>query len=258
MRSVGIRGEEGEGKMEQKVFEEIERKAEILIRALPYIRDFNRQVAVIEYGCRKYLSPVAEQDLMQDIALLKTVGMKPVVVHDAPMGVDKFRENKRIAKLLELCGTKAIGVCGIDSHTLHMMLDNDYIPVIMPNDIDNENVVIDSKDAALETAVVLHADKLIYLSSHRGIWKDEKRTAVYPYLTVEKIQKMKEEGKVTEGVMSRVERGLTAIEKGVNRVHLLDGRMQHALLLEFFSVAGVGTAMIKDENQLYAHEKDED
>ena len=72
------------------------------------------------------------------------------------------------------------------------------------------------------------------------------------------IQKMKEEGKVTEGVMSRVERGLTAIEKGVNRVHLLDGRMQHALLLEFFSVAGVGTAMIKDENQLYAHEKDED
>ncbi len=246
MRSVGIRGEEGEGKMEQKVFEEIERKAEILIRALPYIRDFNRQVAVIEYGCRKYLSPVAEQDLMQDI------------VHDAPMGVDKFRENKRIAKLLELCGTKAIGVCGIDSHTLHMMLDNDYIPVIMPNDIDNENVVIDSKDAALETAVVLHADKLIYLSSHRGIWKDEKRTAVYPHLTVEKIRKMKEEGKVTEGVMSRVERGLTAIEKGVNRVHLLDGRMQHALLLEFFSVAGVGTAMIKDENQLYAHEKDED
>lgn len=55
-----------------------------------------------------------------------------------------------------------------------------------------------------------------------------------------------------------MERGLTAIEKGVNRVHLLDGRMQHALLLEFFSVAGVGTAMIKDENQLYAHEKDED
>ena len=94
--------------MEQKVFEEIERKAEILIRALPYIRDFNRQVAVIEYGCRKYLSPVAEQDLMQDIALLKTVGMKPVVVHDAPMGVDKFRENKRIAKLLEWGATPAL------------------------------------------------------------------------------------------------------------------------------------------------------
>lgn len=244
--------------MEQRLFEEIERKAEILIRALPYIRDFNRQVAVIEYGCRKYLSPVAEQELMQDIALLKTVGMKPVVVHDAPMGVDKFRENKRIAKLLELCGTKAIGVCGIDTHTLHMMLDNDYIPVIMPNDIDNENVVIDSKDAALETAEVLQADKLVYLSSHRGIWRDEARTEVYPRLTVEQVRCMMAEGKVTEGVISRVERALDAVEKGVNRVHLLDGRMEHALLLEFFSVAGVGTIIIQDEDKLYAHEKDED
>ena len=54
-----------------------------------------------------------------------------------------------------------------------------------------------------------------------------------------------------------MERGLKAIERGVNRVNLLDGRMDHALLLEFFSVAGVGTVMIQDESRLYAHEKDE-
>ena len=130
------------------------------------------------------MSPVDEQPLMQDIALLKTVGMLPVVVHDTPMGVDKFRENKRVAKLLELCGTKAIGICGIDLHTLHMILDNGYIPVIVPNDIDNEDVEIDPKDAALEVAEKLQADKLVYLSSHRGIWKDEERTEVYSRLTV--------------------------------------------------------------------------
>ena len=62
---------------------------------------------------------------------------------------------------------------------------------------------------------------------------------------------------MTEGVISRVESGLKAIERGVNRVNLLDGRMDHALLLEFFSVAGVGTVMIQDESRLYAHEKDE-
>ncbi len=243
--------------MERMILEQVEKKAEVLTDALPYIRDFNRQVVVIEYGCRKYMSPVGEQELMRDIVLLKTVGMKPVVVHGAPIGVDKFRENKRIAKLLELCGTKAIGICGMDMETPSIMLENGYIPVIMPNDIDTENVEIDPIDAALDVAVGLGADKLVYLSSHRGIWKDEERTEVYSRLTVAQVQEMLSQGKVTEGVISRVERGLKAIERGVNRVNLLDGRMGHALLLEFFSVAGVGTVMIQDESRLYAHEKDE-
>ena len=243
--------------MERMILEQVEKKAEVLTDALPYIRDFNRQVAVIEYGCRKYMSPVGEQELMRDIALLKTVGMKPVVVHGAPIGVDKFRENKRVAKLLELCGTKAIGICGMDMETPSIMLENGYIPVIMPNDIDTENVEIDPIDAALDVAVGLGADKLVYLSSHRGIWKDEERTEVYSRLTVAQVREMLGQGKVTEGVISRGERGLKAIERGVNRVNLLDGRMDHALLLEFFSVAGVGTVMIQDESRLYAHEKDE-
>lgn len=242
--------------MERMILEQVEKKAEVLTDALPYIRDFNRQVAVIEYGCRKYMSPVGEQELMRDIALLKTVGMKPVVVHGAPIGVDKFRENKRVAKLLELCGTKAIGICGMDMETPSIMLENGYIPVIMPNDIDTENVEIDPIDAALDVAVGLGADKLVYLSSHRGIWKDEERTEVYSRLTVAQVQEMLSQGRVTEGVLSRVERGLKAIERGVDRVNLLDGRMEHALLLEFFSVAGVGTVMFQDESRLYAHEKD--
>ena len=242
--------------MERMILEQIEKKAEVLTDALPYIRDFNRQVAVIEYGCRKYMSPVGEQELMRDIALLKTVGMKPVVVHGCPIGVDKFRENKRIAKLLELCGTKAVGICGMDMETPAIMLDNGYIPVIMPNDIDTENVEINPIDAALDMAVGLKADKLVYLSSHRGIWKDEDRTEVYSRLTVAQVQEMLSQGRVTEGVLSRVERGLKAIERGVDRVNLLDGRMEHALLLEFFGVAGVGTVRFQDESRLYAHEKD--
>ncbi|MDO4474016.1 MAG: acetylglutamate kinase [Eubacteriales bacterium] len=240
--------------MDQKLYEQIEPKAEILVKALPYIRDFNQKIVVIEYGCRKYLRPIDEQEIMQDIALLKTVGMIPVVVHDTPMGVDKFRENKRIAKLIELCGEKAIGICGVDTHTLKMTIENGYIPVIVPNDIDNENELIDPKDTALEIAVKMKADKLVFLSSHRGIWKDEERTKVYPRLTVEEVKELLEAGKVTEGVLSRVERGFKAVEQGVNRVHILDGRIRHALLVEFFSVAGVGTIIINDKETLYAHE----
>ena len=230
--------------MDQKLYEQVEPKAEFLVQALPYIRDFNQKIVVIEYGCRKYLSPVDEQELMRDIALLKTVGMLPIVVHDTPMGVDKFRENKRVAKLLELCGTKAIGICGVDLQTIHMTLDNGYIPVIVPNDIDNEDVIIDPKDTALEIAVKMQADKLVFLSSHR--------------VTVDKVHSLLDAGKVTEGVISRVERGFQAVEQGVNRVHIMDGRIKHALLLEFFSVAGVGTIIIKDESKLYVHERTKD
>jgi acetylglutamate kinase len=135
-----------------------------------------------------------------------------------------------------------------------MTLDNGYIPVIVPNDIDNEDVLIDPKDTALEIAVKMKADKLVYLSSHRGIWRDVERTKVYPRLTVDEVRKLLEAGWVTEGVISRVERGFQAVEHGVNRVHILDGRIKHALLVEFFSVAGVGTIIISDEKKLYAHE----
>ena len=244
--------------MEEKILDVVKGKAEILVNALPYIRDFNHKVVVIEYGCRKYLSPVEEQDLMQDISLLKTVGMKPVVVHDTPMGVDKFRENKRVAKLLELCGTKAIGICGVDMQTLHMTLDNGYIPVVVPNDIDNEEKEIDPKDTALEIAQKLSADKLVFLSSHRGIWMDEERTKVYSRLNLAEVDRLLAEGRVTEGVHSRIDRAKKAIEQGVNRVHILDGRIHHALLLEFFSVSGVGTILIHDDKKLYVHEKELD
>ena len=240
--------------MDERIYREVENKANILVNALPYIRDFHEKIVVIEYGCRKYLSPIQEQKIMQDIALLKTVGMQPIVVHDTPMGVDKFRENKRIAKLIELCGEKALGICGSDLETLKMSLENDYIPVIVPNDIDNEYELIDPKDTAHEIAVQMGADKLVFLSSHRGIWKDEERTVVYPSLTVAEVRELLAQGKVTEGVISRVERGFKAVEQGVNRVHILDGRIEHALLLEFFSVAGVGTIIINDKNILYAHE----
>lgn len=78
-----------------KELELVEHKASILIDALPYIRDFNQKTVVIEYGCAEWLSGVEEQRLMQDIVLLKSVGMRPIVVHATRMGLDKFRENKQ-------------------------------------------------------------------------------------------------------------------------------------------------------------------
>ena len=171
-----------------KELELVEHKASILIDALPYIRDFNQKTVVIEYGCAEWLSGVEEQRLMQDIVLLKSVGMRPIVVHATRMGLDKFRENKRIAKLLELCGVKAIGICGVDTETIGLMLDNDYIPVIVPNDIDNESEYIDPRETALEIAEKMQADKLVYLSKYPGIYKDEERKDIYYKITVPEVE----------------------------------------------------------------------
>lgn len=229
--------------------EEVGHKAEILIDALPYIRDFNQKIVVIEYGCSEWLDGMAEKSLMQDIALLRSVGMRPIVVHDTRMGMDKFRENKRIAKLIELCGPKALGVCGIDVQTLEMTLKNGYIPVIVPNDVDTETVYIDPEETAMEVAVQMSADKLIYLSKNTG--------EAYGALTLADVNEGKAEKILPQELHKQIGLGKTAIEAGVNRVHLLDGRIKHCLLLELFSVHGVGAMLIRGREQLYAHEKEE-
>lgn len=226
---------------------EVGHKAEILIDALPYIRDFNQKIIVIEYGCSEWLDAMAEKSLMQDIALLKSVGMRPIVVHDTRMGMDKFRENKRIAKLIELCGPKALGVCGIDVQTLNMTLNNGYIPVIVPNDVDTETMYINPEETAMEVAVRMAADKLVYLSKNA----DE----AYGALTLDDIKSGRAKRALPDELHRQMRLGETAIEAGVNRVHMLDGRIKHCLLLELFSVHGVGAMLIRDRKHLYAHEK---
>jgi acetylglutamate kinase len=71
---------------------------------------------------------------------------------------------------------------------------------------------------------------------------------------VDEVKELLDAGKVTEDVMPFVERGFHAVEQGVNRVHIMDGTMRHALLVEFFSIVGVGTIIISDRNKLYSHE----
>ena len=180
--------------------------------------------------------------------------MRPIVVHATRMGLDKFRENKRIAMLLELCGVKAIGICGVDTETIGLMLDNDYIPVIVPNDIDNESEYIDPRETALEIAEKMQADKLVYLSKYPGIYKDEERKDIYYKITVPEVEKLRKERNFPKEFDEIIGYGLQASKNGVNRVHILDGRIRHVLLIEFFSVNGAGTIFIETEAKLYLHE----
>lgn len=228
-------------------------KAAVLADALPYLRDFNEKIIVIGYLCCDMLSGEDEQEVMRDITLLKSVGMKPVIVHDARMGADKFRENKRLAKLVEFCGTKAVGICGIDEQTLHMTLDNGYIPVVTPNDIDTEHMKLDPADTAREIAVLLQAEKLVYLGKYAGVTDKEGKKILS--MTESELKRNMEELRPEGDYLHKLENAVRALDGGVYRVHFLNGKMQHALLLELFSVLGVGTVILGDDRRMYAHEK---
>lgn len=231
--------------------QEVSEKAGILIDALPYIRDFNQKIIVLEYGLSDVLTKEQEQSLMKDIALLKTVGMKPIVVHGTKKGADIFRENKRMANLIEQCGIKAVGICGIDLQTIHMMLDNDYIPVITPNDIGNEEAM-NPEPIACEIAGHIHAEKLMFLTRQAGVFDGDQ---VIPLLTLSDLEERLKKGNITEHMKRKLDRGVAAIKKGVSRVHFVDGRTEHGILLELFSVKGIGTVLLKDRTHLYAHEQ---
>ncbi|MGN0205431.1 MAG: acetylglutamate kinase [Coprococcus sp.] len=235
-----------------KNFYTIEDKAQILIDSLPYIRDFNQKIIIISFGCSNILTDEEEQEVMRDIALLKSIGMKPIVVHDTKMGHDKFRENKRIAKMIEFCGIKAVGICGIDLQTLHMTLDNDYIPVITPNDIDNEDTPILPEEAAQAIAVAMGAEKVLFLGKEEGI-RDEEGNII-SQMTYDEVKKMKEEGRFEGRLLQKTTYALQMIEQGVPRIHILGSKMAHSILVEIFSIIGVGTVIMPDREHYYPHE----
>jgi len=231
----------------------VSEKANILIDALPYIRDFNQKIVVLDYGLAGVLSEQQEKSVMEDIALLKTVGMKPILVHGTQKGADIFRENKRMANLIEQCKVKAIGICGIDLQTIHMMLDNDYIPVIIPNDIDNEQEIINPEKTAMEIAVQIKADKFMFLTRQSGVMSDQK--TIFPLLTLDELQIQLAKGVADKHMCRKLDKGIYAIKNGVNRVHFIDGRVEHGILLELFSIKGIGTVLLKDRSHLYMHEQ---
>lgn len=239
--------------MQRRNIDIIQKKAGVLIDALPYFRDFAGKTIVICYACNDILTGEEEQQLMVDLTMLHSVGIRVVLVHDTRMGSDRFHENKRLAKLVEYCGVKAIGICGIDEQTLHMTMDNNYIPVITPNDVDTEYMPISPLDSAMEIACLLKAEKLIYLSRFDGI-RNEEDELQYAITESELVSYLNASDLPT-AMRRMLNNGVEALHDGVVRFHVMNGKIPHGLLLELFSINGVGTMVMSDHTGLYSHEK---
>ena len=137
---------------------------------------------------------------------------------------------------------------------LNTLLDNDFIPVICPIGSDDGyySYNINADDAACAIAKAMKASKLVFLTDIEGVYRDPAdKTSLISEMTVPEALEFLDSGNVGGGMLPKLANCIEAIQSGVSRVHILDGRIAHSLLLEFFTNKGIGTAIIGDEEERY-------
>lgn len=192
------------------------------------------------------------------------------------------RVNKSLVQMVLSLGVMAVGISGKDGELLHVekkysdgqdigfvgdvkevnpkilydLLEKDFLPIVCPIGLDDEynTYNINADDAACAIAKAVDAEKLAFLTDIEGVYKDpEDPETLISELTVSEARKLIENGYVGGGMIPKLNNCIEAIEEGVSRVHILDGRIAHCLLLEIFTNKGIGTAILDDkENKYYA------
>jgi acetylglutamate kinase len=290
--------------------EAIIKKAEILIEALPYIQKLHGKTVVIKYGGNAMVSEELKNSVMEDITLLKYIGLNPVVVHGGGPDISRMLErldvksefvgglrvtdrqtmeiaqmvligktNKEIVSLINQNGGKAVGLCGIDgnileceqykpvvdgvetdigqvgritkvnSAVLEFMARDEYIPVVAPIGIgsDGRSYNINADTVAGEVAIALKAEKLMLLTDVEGVKPSKDSDEILHALTAAEVHELIDKKIINGGMIPKVLGCLEALDKGVGRTHIIDGRIPHCILLEIFTNKGIGTMIMKEK-----------
>ena len=191
------------------------------------------------------------------------------------------RVNKSLVQMVESLGVHAIGISGKDGKLLEVdkklsngqdigfvgevkkvnpeilydLLEKDFLPIICPIGVDDDfkTYNINADDAACAIAKAIAAEKLAFLTDIEGVCKDPSdKTTLISEMSISEAKKLIEDGFIGGGMLPKLKNCIDAVESGVNRVHILDGRVAHCLLLEFFTNRGIGTALIRDEDERYS------
>lgn len=217
------------------------------------------------------------------------VGMKPEfknglrVTDEATMELAEMvlgKVNKSLVQLVESLGVRAIGISGkdgrllavkkkyangedigfvgdvtnVNADILYDLLEKDFLPIICPVGLDDDNNTynINADDAACAIAKAMKAEKLAFLTDIEGVYKDpQDPSTLISELTVSEAHKLVGDGYIGGGMLPKINNCIEAIESGVSRVHILDGRIPHCLLLEIFTNKGIGTAILNDSERRY-------
>ncbi len=286
-------------------------KAEILIEALPYIRNFYGKTFVIKYGGSAQVKEDLKDSFGKDIAILNFIGIRTAIVHGGGPKISSMMKkmgkkptfiqghrvtdketmdivemvlggliNKEIVSLINSHGGKAIGLSGkdgglikakkkifgkskkkgsdetidiglvgevskIDPHIIKSLERDSCIPVVSPIGVGpkGETFNINADHVAANIAGALKAEKLIILTDVSGIM--DKKNKIISTLTKKEIKKLINKKIIKEGMLPKVQACLDALDQGVSKTHIIDGRIPHCLLLEIFTKEGIGTEIKK-------------
>ncbi|MBE5872177.1 MAG: acetylglutamate kinase [Lachnospiraceae bacterium] len=185
--------------------------------------------------------------------------------------------NKRLVTMVEELGVRAVGISGKDGGMLHVekkysdgkdigfvgnitevnpkilhdLLEKDFLPIVAPVGLDDafHTYNINADDAACAVAKAVGADKLVFLTDIEGLYGDiDDKDSFISRISCSEAEKLIDGGVIGGGMLPKLNNCTSAIRSGVNRVHILDGRIPHCLLLEIFTKEGVGTAIVDDED----------
>ena len=218
---------------------------------------------------------------------VQKVGMEPRFVNGLRVTDEDTMElaemvlgkvNKNLVQLVEKLGVRAIGISGkdggllkvtkklsngedigyvgeikeVNARVIYDLLEKDFLPIICPIGLDDNNQTynINADDAACAIARAMRAEKLAFLTDIEGVYADPKDPSTrITSLTTTEARKLMSEGVIGGGMLPKLNNCIEAIEHGVNKVHILDGRVPHSVLLEIFTDKGVGTAILNDSEK---------
>ena len=193
------------------------------------------------------------------------------------------RVNKSLVSMVESLGVKAIGISGkdggllkvkkkysdgkdigyvgeiseVDPQILFDMMEKNFLPIICPVGLDDEfnTYNINADDAACAVARAVGANKLAFLTDIEGLYRDfNDKSSLISEIKVSEAKELIAGGTIGGGMLPKLSNCIDAIEAGVSRVHIIDGRIPHSILMEIFSDRGVGTAILGDTEEKFYHE----
>ena len=220
------------------------------------------------------------------------VGMEPRFINglrvtdEATMEVAEMvlgKVNKELVTFVQSLGIKAVGISGKDGGLLQVekkcpdgqdigfvgeitrvnpkilfdLLEKDFMPIVCPVGLDENfrTYNINADDAACKIAEAVKAEKLAFLTDIEGVYRDPSDPeSLISELHVQEAQSLIDNGNVGGGMIPKLKNCIDAIREGVNRVHILDGRIPHSILLEIFTNKGIGTAILREDEEKYYHE----
>jgi len=277
-------------------------RVEVLLEALPYIQEFARATVVIKYGGAAMTTPELKASFARDIALLKLVGINPVVVHGGGPDISRYSDrlglevkfvhglrvtdadtmelvkmvlvgkiNKEIVAQLRVAGVEAVGLSGDDAglitaqkaaappgadadlgfvgeivrfNTQLIEHLSDFVPVVASVGIDREgqSYNINADTVAGTLAAALGARRVLFLTDVEGLYGDmDDPTSLISECDLGELDRMLESGDVSKGMVPKLKAVASALRGGVEAAQIVDGRVPHAILMELFTEAGVGT-----------------